>query len=65
MFDFFQGALPAMWMWFIGAGVLGVALVYGVFRAGWLKPRERAQLDHNTRVQQRKEDPQKAPGAAR
>jgi hypothetical protein len=44
-----------------GAFVLGAALAYGVARAGWLKPRERAQLDQKTRAQQRGEDPQKRP----
>jgi hypothetical protein len=58
MFEFFAGASPALGLWALGVVVLGVALVYGVFRAGWLKPHERAQLDQNTRARQRTEDPQ-------
>jgi hypothetical protein len=65
MFEFFAGASPALGLWVLGVAVLGVALVYGVVRAGWLKPRERAQLDENTRARQRSEDPKKVSGAAR
>ena len=63
MFEFFAGASPALGLWVLGAIVLGAALAYGIVRAGWLRPRERAELDRNTRAQQRREDPQKAPGA--
>jgi hypothetical protein len=65
MFEFFAGASPALGLWVLGAFILGAALAYGILRTGWLKPRERAQLDANTRARQRSEDPQKAPGAAR
>ena len=65
MFEFFAGASPALALWMLGAFVLGVALAYGAMRAGWLTPRERAQLDENTRARQRSEDPQKYSGAAR
>ena len=65
MFEFFAGASPALRLWALGVVILGAALVYGVIRAGWLKPRERARLEENTRARQRTEDPQKAPGAAR
>jgi hypothetical protein len=64
MFEFFAGASPALGLWVLGAVVLGAALAYGVMRAGWLKPRERARLDQNTRARQRSEDPQKTSGAA-
>jgi hypothetical protein len=60
MFDFFAGASPALGLWALGAAILGAALVYGVVRAGWLRPHERAELDHHTRVQQGSEDPQKS-----
>ena len=65
MFEFFAGASPALGLWVVGAVLLGMALAYGVVRAGWLKPRERAELDANTRARQQSEDPQKISGAAR
>jgi hypothetical protein len=65
MFEFFAGASPALALWALGVVILGVGLAYGVMRAGWLKPRERAQLDANTQARQRSEDRQKLPGAAR
>ena len=65
MFEFFAGASPALALWMLGSFLLGAVLAYGVMRAGWLTPRERARLDENTRAQQRREDPQKASGAAR
>jgi hypothetical protein len=65
MSDFFAGAAPALGLWFLGAALLGVALAYGVVRAGWLKPRERARLDANTEARQHSEDPKKVSGAAR
>jgi hypothetical protein len=60
MFEFFAGASPALGLWALGVAILGAALAYGVFRAGWLKPWERAQLDRNTVERQRREDPQKS-----
>jgi hypothetical protein len=65
MFEFFAGASPALGLWVLGVAILGVALAYGAMRAGWLKPRERAALDQNTRARQRSEDPQKSPGVTR
>ncbi len=50
-----------LWLWFIGAFVLGGVLVYGVMKAGRLKRSERAQLDRNTEARQRQEDPYKRP----
>jgi hypothetical protein len=65
MFEFFAGASPALGLWALGVVILGAALAYGVLRTGWLKPRERTQLDRNTVERQRSEDPQKLSGAAR
>jgi CHASE2 domain-containing sensor protein len=65
MFEFFAGGSPALGLLVVGVVVLGAAMVYGVMRTGWLKPRERAALDENTRARQRSEDPQKASGAMR
>jgi cytochrome c-type biogenesis protein CcmH/NrfF len=50
-----------LWLWFIGAFVLGAVLVYGVAKAGRLRRREREQLDRNTEARQRQEDPRKRP----
>lgn len=50
-----------LWLWFIGAFVLGGALVYGVMKAGHLRRGERARLDHATEERQRQEDPYKRP----
>jgi len=50
-----------LWLWFIGAFVLGGALVYGVMKAGHLRRSERTQLDRNTEARQRQEDPYKRP----
>ena len=52
-----------MYYW-IGYGIptviLLLALAYGVHRAGWLSPRERAKLDANTRWVQEREDPRRS-----
>ena len=50
-----------LWLWFIGAFLLGAALVYGVMKAGHLRRADRAQLDRNTEARQRQEDPYKRP----
>ena len=50
-----------LWLWFIGAFVLGGVLAYGVMKAGRLRGSERAQLDRNTEARQRQEDPYKRP----
>ncbi|RXH39746.1 hypothetical protein [Bradyrhizobium zhanjiangense] len=50
-----------LWLWFIGAFLLGAVLVYGVMKAGRLRRSERAQLDRNTAARQRQEDPYKHP----
>jgi len=45
-----------IFLWFLGAGVLGLGLAYGIKRSGWLSRRERRQLDQNTRMAQSRED---------
>ncbi|MGY4364482.1 cytochrome c-type biogenesis protein CcmH/NrfF [Bradyrhizobium sp. LB1.3] len=50
-----------LWLWFIGAFLLGAVLVYGVSKSGRLRRSERAQLDRNTEARQRQEDPRKRP----
>ena len=62
MFELFAGASPALWLWVLGVVILGAALAYGAVRAGWLRPRERAQLDQTTRAVR---DPEDRSGAAR
>ncbi|OPY98822.1 hypothetical protein A5906_30070 [Bradyrhizobium sacchari] len=48
-----------LWLWFIGAFILGAVIWYGVSRSGHLRRSERAQLDRNTEAAQRRDDPQK------
>jgi len=50
-----------LWLWFIGAAVLGFALTYGILRAGRLRRSERERLDRNTKTTQRSEKPRKRP----
>jgi hypothetical protein len=50
-----------VWLWFIGAALLGAVLAYGVMRAGNLRRSERARLDRDTVKTQQAEDPQKRP----
>ncbi|MCK1392518.1 hypothetical protein [Bradyrhizobium sp. 1] len=52
-------SVTALWLWFIGAFVLGAVIWYGVRRSGHLSRSERAQLDRNTEAAQRRDDPQK------
>jgi hypothetical protein len=52
-------SVTALWLMFIGAFVLGGAILYGVVRTGRLRRNERAQLDRNTEAAQRRDDPQK------
>jgi hypothetical protein len=54
-----QGSVIEVWMWFIGAFVLGGAMLYGVLKSGRLRRSERARLDYNTEQAQRRDDPQK------
>jgi len=62
MAGFYESSAPLLWIWVGGVAILGVALLYGVIRAGWLKPRERARIDRATRAQQQADDPQKGAG---
>lgn len=48
-----------VWMLFIGAFILGAAILYGVMKAGRLRRSQRAQLDRNTEAAQRRDDPAK------
>ena len=52
-------SVTMVWVVFIGALILGVAIWYGVRRSGHLRRSERAQLDRNTEAAQRRDDPQK------
>ena len=49
----------ALWLWFIGAFILGAVIWYGVRQSGHLRRSERKQLDRNTEAAQRRDDPQK------
>jgi hypothetical protein len=53
----------ALWLWFIGAFILGAAILYGVLRTGRLRRSERAQLDRNAEAAQSRYDPQKRAAA--
>lgn len=53
----------ALWRWFIGAFILGAAILYGVLRTGRLRRSERAQLDRITEAAQSRDDPQKRAAA--
>lgn len=50
-------------LYWIGYGIptiiLLIVMIYAVYRAGWLSPREERQLDANTRMAQERDDPQK------
>ena len=52
-----------MYYW-IGFGIptviLLIALIYAVNRAGWFSPREERQLDANTKMAQRRDDPERS-----
>lgn len=52
-------SVKAVWLLFLGAVILGIAIWYGVRRSGDLRRSERAQLDRNTEAVQRRDDPQK------
>ncbi|MET4631033.1 hypothetical protein ABIB83_008093 [Bradyrhizobium sp. I1.8.5] len=54
-------SVTALWMLFIGAFILGGAILYGVLKTGRLSRSESAQLDRNTEAAQRRDDPQKRP----
>lgn len=48
-----------LWLWFVGAFLLGAVLVYGVVKAGRLRRSDRARLDRDTEARQQQEDPYK------
>jgi hypothetical protein len=56
-----QTSFGILWLWFIGAGLLGFVLAYGIMRAGRLRHGERERLDRNTTMRQQSEDPHKRP----
>jgi hypothetical protein len=59
MFEFYEGGALQIVLLFGGAALLGLAIAYGVMRAGRIKGNERRQLDRNTRAAQAADDPQK------
>jgi len=52
-------SVKGVWLMFLGAFVLGIAIWYGVRRSGDLRRSERGQLDRNTEAAQRRDDPQR------
>jgi predicted RND superfamily exporter protein len=48
-----------LWLWVLGVIVLGIALAYGIHRAGRLSRSERDRLSARTAMRQQSEDPQK------
>lgn len=52
-------SVKGVWLLFLGAAILGIAIWYGIRRSGHLRRSERAQLDRNTEAAQRRDDPQK------
>jgi hypothetical protein len=52
-------SMQMLYIWAIAIVVLGAVLVYGIKKSGRLSRREREQLDENTRLAQRRDDPQK------
>jgi hypothetical protein len=61
MLDFFQGSALQLSLWFAGTGILGIAIAFGIWKAGSIKGNQRRQLDRSTRAVQAEEDPQKQP----
>ena len=56
-----QTSFDLLWLWFAGAFVLGIAIAFGMMKAGYLRRSERQTLDRNTEALQRREDPHKRP----
>jgi hypothetical protein len=52
-------SLSMFWLWAIGVVILGIAIGYGLARAGRLHGSERARLDQRTAETQRQEDPKR------
>ena len=59
MLDFYESGDLQLWLWFAGSAILGLAIAYGIIKAGRLRAEKRHQLDRETRKVQRAEDPQK------
>jgi len=57
------GHLSVQLFYIIGIGivVLGAVLAYGMWKSGKLNSREKNQLEHNTRLAQERDDPNKTP----
>ncbi len=51
-------SVTALWMMFIGGLILGGTILYGVMKTGKLRRSERAQLDRNREMAQRRDDPE-------
>lgn len=52
-------SMQILYIWAIAIVVLGAVLAYGIKKSGRLSRHEREQLDENTRLAQRRDDPQK------
>jgi hypothetical protein len=52
-------SMEMLYIWAIAIVVLGAVLAYGIKKSGRLSRREREHLDENTRLAQRRDDPQK------
>lgn len=62
MLEFYESGSVPIWIWFVGAGILGLALAYSTVRAGWLRREERLSLDRRTEMQQISEGRQQTAG---
>ena len=52
-------SMQMLYIWAIGIVILGAVLAYGIKKSGRLSRRETEQLDENTRLAQRRDDPKK------
>jgi hypothetical protein len=60
MFNLYEGGALQIGLLFGGTALLGLAIAYGILRAGRIRGAERRQLDRNTRAAQAADDPQKS-----